>query len=527
MLSQNFPDLQQLNDDDDEMTQSTVSLSGTSCDQSLAKLADETSVETEPTKNTDDDDDGSLCPICLDNWTNSGDRRICALKCGHVFCYKCVYRWLDTQQQKSCPTCKKPASKSEIRLIYAKKLIAIDNSELEIMKERLYVTTEEKNRLQVDLANYVTREGILKQEISSLRTQIVELSKNRVQGCSDSMYNKKYDPEKRPIKLYTEKSLEICRHSGCRVFDTNTQIDLIIASSKSPIDLFSGFGIKKVDMSTYKPLAFIPLHSQQIRDVRFHPVNRSVLTASMDKSFRIVDIHSNIVISSSTLNMPLWSTCWDTKDPNMFYIGTQTGSVLKYDIRNIQEPVCTLSVPGDMSPVVSIASIPPTSEERFPCGALILCKLNSLWLFEDCRNDYKRDALPLSGPFISMKYNSSLKQLLVSSRPNNVVSHTRHSVFTLNKTSEGEVVCNTTHTFVGGRMQMLLSKSCFISNQQDYVAAYEESLKCVVLWSINTGERVAVVPTNDAVLDLNGICYNNENYLVSLTQRKMDFLKFV
>lgn len=30
---------------------------------------------------SEDDDDGRLCPICLDNWTNTGDHRICALKC--------------------------------------------------------------------------------------------------------------------------------------------------------------------------------------------------------------------------------------------------------------------------------------------------------------------------------------------------------------------------------------------------------------------------------------------------------------
>lgn len=32
-----------------------------------------------------DDDDGSICPICLDAWTNSGAHRICSLKCGHLF----------------------------------------------------------------------------------------------------------------------------------------------------------------------------------------------------------------------------------------------------------------------------------------------------------------------------------------------------------------------------------------------------------------------------------------------------------
>lgn len=83
------------------------------------------SVELEPQKEQiespckkprlDDDDDGSLCPICLDNWTTTGEHRICSLKCGHLFGLSCLNRWINSQTKKTCPTCKKKVVRSEIR----------------------------------------------------------------------------------------------------------------------------------------------------------------------------------------------------------------------------------------------------------------------------------------------------------------------------------------------------------------------------------------------------------------------------
>lgn len=474
-----------------------------------------------------DNEDGTLCPICLDNWTNAGDHRICALKCGHLFCYKCVYRWLDTQQEQSCPTCKKKASKSEIRFIYTKKLIAVDNTELENLKQQLNATIEEKNRLQMDLSKYICREEILKQEIAQLKSHINELNKKRINN-SRIPYNSKENNSmnKSTINLYMEKSLEICRQNGCRVFDYSNTFDTIVASSKSPNTLFSGFGIRKVSMSLYKPLAFVPLHNQQIRDLRFHSTNNWLLTASMDKSFKVTDTNENKVICTLKENMPLWSCCWDSNNPYIFYIGTQSGNLNKYDIRTLDEPMCTLSIEGDASPVVSIASIPSSNGTDFVHGAVISCKLNSLWLFENAGQGYQKHSLPLNGPFVSMKYETELKQLLVSSRPNHIVPHSTHSICTISKNPNGDLNCLTTHTFQGGGMQKLLSKTCFVSDQQQYIAAFEESYKRVFLWSIHTGDKVCSVPANEAVLDLNGIKNSNGNFLVSLTERKMDFFKF-
>lgn len=480
---------------------------------------------------SEDEDDGRLCPICLDNWTNTGEHRICALKCGHLFGYKCVIRWLDSQQKKFCPTCKKRVNRSDLRYIYAKKLIAVDTTELDVMKQLLDTAVEEKNRMLMDISKYMCREQLLQQEIATLKRQIVDLSNNRPGGAiihpsssgGSTSFN---DINTSIVRLYMDKSLEICRQGGCRVFDAHCASDQIMVSMKSPNNLWVGYGIRKVNISQYKPLAFIPLHTQQIRDICFHPANNWVLTVSMDKSFKVVNTETNSLLYTTSQQMPLWSCCWDADNQYVLYIGTQSGAVVKYDVRNISQPVCTLAVPGDMSPVVSIASIPSSPGEDLANGGVISCKLNSLWAFENSGNFHVRHPLPLEGPFVSMKYQPESKQLLVSSRPNNRIAFSRHTLCTLEKVSADKINCNVIHCFQGGGMQKLLSKSCFLSDKQEYIAAHQESSKSVYLWSINTGQRVSSIPAHDAVLDLQGIQTHKGNFLVSLTEKKLEFFKF-
>ncbi|CAG9857684.1 unnamed protein product [Phyllotreta striolata] len=493
-------------------------------EEAIPELTDEEIEEIEPIEEDSpqtpdkceksyEDDEGSICPICLDYWTNAGDNRISSLKCGHLFCRQCLLRWLDSPSRNSCPTCKKRARKSDIRPIYARRLTAVDNSQIEALRDQLSAAIEEKHKFQLDISKYACRESVYKQRIIELEAEIVRLNRT-----TRPIENNRFDvPNKKPTRLYLDKSLEICKKDGCRVFDSNNNLNILIASSKSPSTLFAGFGVRSVDLSTYKPTGYVPLHQQQIRDVSFHTSTNLFVTVSMDKSFKVTDIRNARTVSTAALGMPLWSCCWDSNSQYYLYVGTQSGSTVKYDIRNLNETFEELSIPGDMSPVVSLASI-----NNCNLVGLVSCKLNSLWLFEE-RN--ARHPINLNGPFVSMKYDRATEQLLVSSRPNNLVAHSTHTLCTLKKTNEG-VNCDTVHVFTGGGMQKLLSKSCFVSDAGDYVAAYEETGKCVCLWSINTGARCCAVPAKEAVLDLKGVRNGGDTFLVSLTERNLDFYKF-
>lgn len=374
---------------------------------SIESVKEEHSEQTQNhNDSTNDEDEGRLCPICLDNWTNTGEHRVCSLKCGHLFGLKCVNRWISSQTRKSCPTCKKRVIKSDIRNIYAKKLIAIDTSEIEIVKEQLEKVTEEKNRVQMELTKALCREHLLKQQVSDLKTEMHGLQQTLECRKLSQLYTveKSENASKMKMRFYMDKSLELCSSNGCRVLASNPHLDLVVASVKSPNTLFTGYGVRKVSISHYRTTAFIPLHSAAIRDLVFHPVNDWIATVSIDKSFKIVDGNTNSVAFSVTCESQLWSCCWDTSNSNVFYAGAQQGSVYKYDIRRIREVVCTYNVPGDMSPVVSVAAVCGGPGEPLTHGGIVSCKLNSIWVFENAGEDYVRHCLPIEGPFVCMRY---------------------------------------------------------------------------------------------------------------------------
>ncbi|KAJ6500575.1 hypothetical protein C8R45DRAFT_863224 [Mycena sanguinolenta] len=51
------------------------------------------------------------CPICL-----SARKKMCATRCGHVFCSSCITHALN--DTKSCPSCRQPAVTSQLRTVH-------------------------------------------------------------------------------------------------------------------------------------------------------------------------------------------------------------------------------------------------------------------------------------------------------------------------------------------------------------------------------------------------------------------------
>lgn len=51
-----------------------------------------------------DEGDGETCSICFEPWTTSGEHRLATLRCGHLFGYTCIDRWVKGQGQGAkCP----------------------------------------------------------------------------------------------------------------------------------------------------------------------------------------------------------------------------------------------------------------------------------------------------------------------------------------------------------------------------------------------------------------------------------------
>lgn len=51
-----------------------------------------------------DENEGDTCTICFEAWTTAGEHRLAALRCGHLFGYTCIQRWLKAQSPSAkCP----------------------------------------------------------------------------------------------------------------------------------------------------------------------------------------------------------------------------------------------------------------------------------------------------------------------------------------------------------------------------------------------------------------------------------------
>ncbi|KAB0797052.1 hypothetical protein PPYR_11113 [Photinus pyralis] len=476
------------------------------------------SVNQEQSERTNVDRTGDpFCTICFDTWEN-GDHRLCVLKCGHIFGYCCIFRWL-TGEGKTCPSCKAPSSVQNIRFLYLKKLIVTDYTELGRLKEELRKIKEEQRELEVEHSRVICRENALKQRAHELKKYAECLTKALEQSQPTAEFNARVT-----ANLYLDKSIELCCNGGCRVLDYCRSDNALVASIASVNPLFPGFGVRKIDVETYKRTAYIALHSKAIRDVRVHSEMPRLLSVSLDKTAKVSDTTTDSVVTYHC-DSPLWSCSWDNGDSNYLYVGTNQGSVKKLDIRQFTLPVATMETPGDKCPVLAIVSIPPNSNEALPNGGLITCKLNSVWLFEG-GSQHASYSLPLEGPFTYMIYDFNTQQFLVSSRPNSRCSYSRHYLCRLHNTPSG-LSCLTSQTVRGSTVQTYLSRSSFVTyNSNQFVAAYQESEQNFCLWDVNTARKVCSAVTRDPIFDICNVKTSNSNFVVSLTEKKIMFHKF-
>lgn len=89
------------------------------------------------------DDDGFICQICYEPFTNSGGHRVCCLKCGHIYGMECIEKWIVSS--KRCPSCNCKAMKKDIRILYTKNLKVMDTTELDRVKAELEKANIAKN----------------------------------------------------------------------------------------------------------------------------------------------------------------------------------------------------------------------------------------------------------------------------------------------------------------------------------------------------------------------------------------------
>ncbi|NXO01356.1 RFWD3 ligase, partial [Rhinopomastus cyanomelas] len=491
-----------------------------------------------------EEEEGDTCAICFEQWTNAGDHRLSALRCGHLFGYTCIERWLKGQAGK-CPQCNKKAKRSDIVILYARTLKALDTSEQERMRSSLEKEQTLRRQAELESAQSRLQLQVLTDECSKLRKQVQELKALMAQhnatasqqpGSSHSCLPSSQSQR----KYHLEKTFVVSQTGNCRVMAYCDLLSCLVVSQPSPQSTFiPGCGVKMMSVANLKSSQYIPIHSKQIRGLAFgNRADGLLLSAALDNTLKLTSLATNTVVQTYNTGRPVWSCCWCLDDTNYIYAGLVNGSVMIYDLRDTNSHVQELVPQKSRCPMVSLSYLPRMASASLPYGGILAGSLEGACFWEHkAGNSYQPHHLPLEpGGCIDVQTEISTRHCLATYRPSKSNPCVRCVMMelTCSPLTEGprDVMCsaNPVQTFSAGPTCKLLTKNAiFQSPEEDgsvFVCAGDEASNCALLWDAGSGSLLQKLQADLPVLDICPLEVNQSHLLATLTEKVVKIYKW-
>ncbi|XP_042636805.1 E3 ubiquitin-protein ligase RFWD3 [Orycteropus afer afer] len=493
-----------------------------------------------------DEDDGDTCTVCFEPWTNAGDHRLSALRCGHLFGYRCISKWLKGQVRK-CPQCNKKAKHSDIVVLYTRTLRALDTSEQERMKSSLLKEQMIRKQAELESAQCRLQLQVLTEECTKLRGRVQELQKLIVQHRGQILQHPRSSQtsfigctatSQGQHKYHFQKTFTISEIGNCRTMAYCDALSCLVVSQPSPQASFlPGFGVKMLSTANMKSNQYIPMHGRQIRGLAFSPRSQGLLlSASLDSTLKLTSLETNTVVQTYNAGRPVWSCCWCLDENNYIYAGLANGSILVYDLRNTGCHIQELVPQKDRCPLVSLSYIPRAASAAFPYGGVLAGTLEnaSFWELKMGFSHWPH-VLPLEpGGCTDFQTESATRHCLVTYRPDKNHSTLRSVLmemsYSLNNAGEPICSCHPVQTFLGGPTCKLLTKSAVFQNPENngrlLVCSGDESSNSALLWDASSGSLLQKLQTDQPVLDICPFEVNHHNYLATLTEKMVHIYRW-
>ncbi|NXI34956.1 RFWD3 ligase, partial [Galbula dea] len=495
-----------------------------------------------------DEEEGDTCTICFEQWTNAGDHRLSALRCGHLFGYTCIERWLKGQAGK-CPQCNKKAKRSDIVVLYARTLKALDTTEQERVKSSLEKEQALRRQAELEAAQSRLQLQVLTDECSKLRRQVQELKALVAQhstsvpqqpGSSRACLPSSLPSSQSQRRYHLEKSLVVSQAGNCRVMAYCDSLSCLVVSQPSPQSTFvPGCGVKMMSMANPKSSQYIPIHSKQIRGLAFgNQAGSLLLSAALDSTLKLTSLATNTVVQTYHTGRPVWSCCWCLDDANYIYAGLVNGSIMVYDLRDTNSHVQELVPQKSRCPMVSLSYLPRMASVSLPYGGLLAGTLEGACFWEQkAANSYRPHHLPLEpGGCIDIQTEIHTRHCLATYRPsrNNPCVRCVMMELTCSPLTEAseDVVCssNPVQTFSAGHTCKLLTKNAiFQSPEEDgsvFVCAGDEASCSALLWDAGSGSLLQKLQADQPVLDICSFEVNQTHLLATLTEKMVKIYKW-
>nr|XP_057930802.1 E3 ubiquitin-protein ligase RFWD3 isoform X2 [Doryrhamphus excisus] len=492
--------------------------------------------------------EGDTCSICFEAWTAAGDHRIAALRCGHLFGFTCIQRWLTAQRSAAkCPQCNKKAKRSDILLLYAPKLRAMDNSEHESLKKSLEEEQSLRRKAELESAQYKlklqvvsNKYGQAQQELQELRAQMAPAGRGSAAASYPSSSSLHCGPDRPKVPLYSFfDAVLVSQNGGCRVLSYCEALSGLLASQPSPhAALVPGWGVKKVSLANLKSSQYIPIHSNQIRGLCFSRKNDSLLlSAAQDCTIKLTSLLTSTVVQTYNAGKPVWSCCWCLDNTNYIYAGLSNGSVLVYDIRDTSMHVQELEPLRSRTPVASLCYIPKAASSSFPCGGLIAGSPGGGCFWEQVgESTYKPHMLPLEpGGCTDIQVDTESRHCLVTYRPGRFNPTLRCVLMALTRAPQEDLnqppscSCSPVQTFSAGTSCKFLTKNAIFNSPDGggaLVCAGDEASNSMMVWEAASGTLLQKLSADLPVLDITPFQVNGEHFLVALTEKMMKLYKW-
>ncbi|XP_075366599.1 E3 ubiquitin-protein ligase RFWD3 isoform X3 [Mycteria americana] len=495
-----------------------------------------------------DEEEGDACAICFEQWTNAGDHRLSALRCGHLFGYTCIERWLKGQAGK-CPQCNKKAKRSDIVILYARTLKALDTSEQERMKSSLEKEQMLRRQAELESAQSRLQLQVLTDECSKLRKQVQELkalvaqhnmSASQQPGSSRTCLPGSLPSSQSQRMYHLEKVFVVSQTGNCRVMAYCDSLSCLVVSQPSPQSTFiPGCGVKMMSVANLKSSQYIPIHSKQIRGLAFGSrADGLLLSAALDNTLKLTSLATNTVVQTYNAGRPVWSCCWCLDDTNYIYAGLVNGSIMIYDLRDTNSHVQELVPQKSRCPMVSLSYLPRMASASLPYGGILAGTLEGACFWEQkAGNSYQPHHLPLEpGGCIDIQTEISTRHCLATYRPSKNNPCVRCvmmelSCSPLTEASEDVVWCsNPVQTFSAGPTCKLLTKNAiFQSPEEDgsiFVCAGDEASNSALLWDAGSGSLLQKLQADLPVLDICPLEVNQTHLLATLTEKMVKIYKW-
>ncbi|XP_059941033.1 E3 ubiquitin-protein ligase RFWD3 isoform X2 [Mesoplodon densirostris] len=486
-----------------------------------------------------DEEEVDTCTICLEQWTNAGDHRLSALRCGHLFGYKCISKWLKGQTRK-CPQCNKKAKHSDIVVLYARTLRALDTSEQELTKSSLEKEQMLRKKAELESAQCRLQLQVLTEECTKLQSRVQDLKKLIVQhqgqisqltGSSQARFLSSLSSSQSQHKYHFQKTFTVSQTGNCRVMTYYDALSCLVVSQPSPQASFlPGFGVKILSTANMKSSQYIPMHGKQIRGLAFSSRSKGLLlSASLDNTIKLTSLETNTVVQTYNTGRPVWSCCWCLDENNYMYAGLVNGSILLYDLRNTSSHIQELAPQKARCPLVSLSYVPRAASAAFPYGGVLAGSLEnaSFWELKMGFTHWPH-ALPMEpGGCIDFQTESSTRHCLVTYRPdknhNTLRSVLMEMSYKLDDAGEPICSCHPVQTFRGGPTCKLLTKSAIFQNPENdggiLVCTGDEVSNSALLWDAGSGSLLQELQADQPVLDICPFQVNHNSYLATLTEK--------